>query len=94
MMNKKLMKNILTGVELACIWCLVGIALKRNNDCYKAELERDEANFMLAVERLGGVCKDIEYRHLKEELKKIKAEQKVEEESRKKIFGTKQKGES
>ena len=49
---------------------------------------------MLAIERLGGVAKDIKYRQLKEELEKIKAEQKVEDEPRKKIFGTKSKEES
>lgn len=61
--------------ELACVTAIAGIALKRNNECYKAELEAIDAKFALEVSKIDHMIKDDEIKSLKEELAKFKGEE-------------------
>lgn len=65
---------VLTGtlMQMAGIAVLTGIALKRNNDCYKAQIELIDTQHDLAIAKISGVIKDAKIRELKEELKELK----------------------
>lgn len=64
-MNGKLIVKLGTGMELVGVLILAGIALKRNNECYKAEKE------LLKV-KLDGIFKDVEIYKLRKELEELK----------------------
>lgn len=70
-MNKDLIVKICTGVEIVSILSLMGIALKRNNDCYKAECELIETRGKLIDSEFKGLIKDIENHQLKDKIKEL-----------------------
>lgn len=76
-MNK--LDNFVRGLcmigELACITALAGIAYKRNNECYKAELDAINAKFAHEICKIDNMIKDDEIKSLKEELTKLKGEE-------------------
>ena len=71
---KDLVVGISTLVELGCIIGLAGIGLKRNNDCYKAEMELVDAKLKLGLAEIEKFDKDCEIEKLKKELENVKAE--------------------
>lgn len=78
-MNSKLIINLCTAVEVGCMLALAGIGLKRNSDCYKAEVKLVNTQMDLIKERMYNELKDVEIRKLKEELAGLKAKEEVEE---------------
>ena len=74
-MNNKignLVSGLATLVELGCIVALAGIGLKRNKDCYEAEmklLEREGELFRANVENLK---KDYEIEKLEKDIAFLK----------------------
>lgn len=77
-MNDKI-KGVVVGlctlVELGCIAGLAAIGLKRNNDCYKAEMKLIDSEFNLAMAKMDNVEKDIKIAEMEEELKSLKNEE-------------------
>lgn len=71
----KLIVGICTIVEVGCLLSLGGIALKRNNECYKAQRGQINAEFKNIGLELECILKDAEIRNLKEELAKFKKEE-------------------
>lgn len=65
---------VLTGtlMQMAGIAVLTGIALKRNNDCYKAQNELIDTQHELAITKISGIIKDAKIRELEKELKELK----------------------
>ena len=74
MMNDKI-KGLVTGVctlmELGCIAALAGIGLKRNNDCYKAEMKLIDAELELIKSEVNNETKDYEIQKLKNQIKEL-----------------------
>lgn len=70
-MSGRFIINVCTAIEVGCMMALAGIALKRNDDCYKAEIE-------LAKTRFENSLKDIEIACLKDELRRMKSKQEEE----------------
>lgn len=68
----KFIYGLCTIVELGCIVGLAGIGIKRNNDAYKAECKRIEAECNLMRSAIDGVLKDMKIKQLEEELEKLK----------------------
>lgn len=70
------MNKVLAGffavVELGSILTLAGIALKRNNDCYKAECKLAKVEMELACSDIAGIFKDAKIRTLEQELEGLK----------------------
>lgn len=66
-------------VELGSILGIAAIALKRNNDCYKAECKRIDAEYELAMSQLDVCTKDLEIMLLKKEIEKLKGDNESEE---------------
>lgn len=65
---------VLTGtlIQMAGIAVLTGIALKRNNDCYKAQIELIDTQHELSITKNSGIIKDAKIRELEKELKELK----------------------
>ena len=78
-------KNLVTGVatllELGCIAALAGIALKRNNDCYKAECKLIDTELKLLNKEIDGSIKNFKISMLEKELDELKKNSVKEEES-------------
>ena len=70
----KIVFGVCTLVELAGITALTGIALKRNNDCYKAEMKCIDLEFEVTLAELDKINKDIEIAELQAELEELKQE--------------------
>lgn len=70
-MNKDLIVKICTGLEIVGVLSLMGIALKRNNDCYKAECELIETRGKLIGSEFNGIVKDVEILQLKNKVKEL-----------------------
>ena len=66
--------GLATLVELGCIVELARIALRRNNDCYKAECKLIEREADLSFATIDILKKETEIKQLKDELKKLKGE--------------------
>lgn len=66
------------AVELGCLIGITGIALKRNNECYKAECALHDEKMAHLGTQLEMVGKDYEIRVLKKKLEEVQA-QEVEE---------------
>ena len=73
-MNKVIV-GVCTIIELGCLLGLGGIALKRNNDCYKAECGLVNERFNNISLEMDCILKDAEIKQLKEELAKFKKEE-------------------
>ena len=74
MMNKFVI-GVCNVVQLGCIIALAGIGLKRNQDCYEAEKELINVKVDLFKARVENEIKNVEIKHLKEELDKLKVEE-------------------
>lgn len=70
-MNKDLIVKIGTGLEIAGILGLMGIALKRNNDCYKAECKLIDTEFKLVASEVSNAIKDIDIQILEAKVKEL-----------------------
>ena len=70
----KLITGVCTLVELGCMLALGGIALKRNNECYKAECKANELEVKLIFTELESYLKGSEIERLKKELEELKGE--------------------
>ena len=68
----KTILGLCTIIELTGVAVLTGIALKRNNDAYKAEVKCIDLELALAFKDLENTAKDIEIDHLKKEIEKLK----------------------
>lgn len=68
MIMQGIIRKICTVVEVGCILGLAGIALKRNNDAYNAEIELNNTKCELTKARLYGVLKEAEVWSLEKEL--------------------------
>jgi hypothetical protein len=68
---KDLIVGVCTLVEMGCVIALAGIALKRNNDCYEAQVELADAKLNLTLAELKNVDKDLEIRALKTKLEEV-----------------------
>jgi hypothetical protein len=68
----KFVFGVCTLAELVGISLITGIALKRNNDCYKAEIKCIDVEHELLLAELKGVAKDCEIARLKKELEEAK----------------------
>lgn len=75
-MNKNLLIKIGLSMMTTSGLALVGISHYAVKQWRKADRQLKEANFMLGIHQLGITCKDIEIRHLNEELKELKAKRK------------------
>ena len=71
-MSSRFIINVCTTVELGCMLALAGIGLKRNSDCYKAEIKLVNTQVELFKARVENEIKDVEIRQLKEELDMLK----------------------
>lgn len=69
--------KLLTLVEIIGILGIAGIALKRNNDAYKAECKLLDTEIKLGFTELDGICKDIKIEELEKELKELKKEKEL-----------------
>ena len=69
-----LIVGVCTLVELGCIIGLAGIGLKRNNDCYKAELKLIEREADLSYATIDILEKDHEIKKLKAKIKELQEE--------------------
>jgi hypothetical protein len=65
-------------VELGCLIGIAGIALKRNNDCYKAQCELVDEQMAHFKTQIDMIDKDYEIKVLKKELEKVKSQEKEE----------------
>lgn len=74
----KFIYGVCTIVELGCIISLAGIGLKRNNDAYKAECKRIEAECNLMRSKIESMHKDIIIELLQKELEELKKQNKEE----------------
>ena len=74
----KFIYGVCTIIELGCIVSLAGIGLKRNNDAYKAECKRIEAECNLMRCEIDGVLKDMKIKQLEEELAELKNKNEAE----------------
>jgi hypothetical protein len=70
----KIVFGVCTLMELAGVAALTGIALKRNNDCYKAEKKCIDLEFEVTIAEIDKINKDFEIAELKAELEELKAE--------------------
>lgn len=68
----KTILGLCTFIELTSVAVLTGIALKRNNDAYKAAVKCIDLELALAFSDLENTVKDIEIDRLKKELEKLK----------------------
>ena len=68
-----LIVGVSTLVELGCIIGLASIGLKRNNDCYKAEMELLDTKLKLGLTEIEKFDKDCEIEKLKKELENVKS---------------------
>ena len=73
-MNKFIV-GVCTLVELGCVMVLAGIGIKRNNDCYKAEIKLCEATTKLLSSELQCYVKDLEIEELKQQLENVQEEE-------------------
>lgn len=75
-MNGKL-KDVAFGLcslaQMACVIGIAGIALKRNNDCYKAECKLIDSEHKHILAQMDGLMKDIEIAQLTKENERLKA---------------------
>lgn len=69
----KIVFGVCTLLELAGITALTGIALKRNNDCYKAEMELIDVQHKLLVSEIQCLGQECEIDILKKDIEKLKA---------------------
>ena len=71
------LKDVVFGLcslgQMACVIGIAGIALKRNNDCYKAECKLIDSERELILTKMDGMLKDIEIATLSEENEQLKA---------------------
>lgn len=74
----KFLYGVCTILELGCVISLAGIGLKRNNDAYKAECKRIEAECNLMRCEIDSVFKDMRIKQLEEELEELKSKYKEE----------------
>ena len=56
-------------VNIGCICGLAYIGLKRNNECYKAEMRAIDAEYGKAIIEIDNIVKDAHIRTLEKELK-------------------------
>lgn len=70
-MNKDLIVKIGTGMEILGILGLMGIAFKRNNDCYKAERKLINTEMKLINTEFDGIVKDVKIRLLEDKVKEL-----------------------
>lgn len=70
----KIVFGVCTLMELAGITALTGIALKRNSDCYNAEMRCIDLEFKITLAELDKINKDYEIAELKAELEELKGE--------------------
>lgn len=77
-MNSKFMTNLCGLVQLGAIVGLTAIGLKRNNDCYKAEVKLVDVEIELIKAKIENEIKGNEIKRLKKELAELKNEE-VEE---------------
>ena len=59
-------------VNLGSICGLAYIGLKRNNDCYKAEMRAIDAEFGKAIVEIDNITKDAKIKMLEKELNELK----------------------
>lgn len=71
---EKLVVGVCTLVELGSIIGLAAIGLKRNEDCYKAEMKLLEREADLAFTNIDILRKEAEIEELKRELAEFKGE--------------------
>lgn len=67
--------GVLTLVELGGIAALTAIALKRNEDCFKAEMKLIDCEAKLWLKGIENVCKDSEIKSLNKQLESLKKEE-------------------
>lgn len=68
----KLITGVCTLVELGCMLALGGIALKRNEECYKAECKASKLEAKLIFEEFTSYMKDCKIDALEKELEELK----------------------
>lgn len=68
----KLIVQVASGIELACLLALGGIALKRNNDAYKEACKRIDAERLVRLHELHDVLRDAEINVLKKQVEELK----------------------
>lgn len=70
----KLVVGLCTVVEMVCLGGLAGIALKQNNDCYKAQCKLIDSELNCLSTEIELAIKNAEIRKLKEELAELKSQ--------------------
>lgn len=78
-MNKNMIR-LCTILELGCVAGLTAIALKRNNDCYKAECKAIDLELKLGLTEIECGLKGYENERLKKELEQLKSQNEEEAE--------------
>ena len=72
-MNKNIIR-LCTILELGCVAGLTAIALKRNNDCYKAECKAVDLEIKQCLTEIECDLKGYENERLKKELDELKSQ--------------------
>lgn len=70
----KIVYGVGTLMELVGVGVLASIALKRNKDCYDAEMRCIDLEFQTTLAELDKINKDIEIAGLQAEIEKLKKE--------------------
>ena len=70
-MKKNLIGVMATGIEMGCILLLAAIGLKRNNDCYKAEMKLIDAECALGLAQVDSILKDAQIKALNKKLEEL-----------------------
>lgn len=70
----KIIVGVCTVLELGCVVGLTAIALKRNNDCYKAECKAIDLELKLCLTEIERDLKGYENERLKKELDELKSQ--------------------
>ena len=71
-MNRNLICGICTAVEVASVVYMAHIALKRNKECYEAQMELCDVEFENALLKFDGRAKSREIGKLKREIEELK----------------------
>jgi len=70
----KFVYGVATLMELVAIGGIAGIALKRNKDCYNAEMKYIDAEYKLALSEIEKSQKENEIVELKNQLEELQKE--------------------
>lgn len=74
--------GVCTLVELGSIIGLAGLALKRNQECYEAEIKAINLEAELCKKEIDECYSDYEIRKLKQEIKELKEKYEPEEDNK------------